>query len=140
MTSLTYCIMNTEQTSKNVFRYFILCDVIIDITFPIVPLETQVALKLILVRNFVIIMSRMSFRVILHSIVCLNVKELLARSSRRIWSLTDSNGIRTHNRLVRKRTLNHLAQLASLAKWVSVSLQIKWLWVQIPVLFMANNF
>ena len=84
MTSLTYCIMNTEQTSKNVFRYFILCDVIIDITFPIVPLETQVALKLILVRNFVIIMSRMSFRVILHSIVCLNVKELLARSSRRI--------------------------------------------------------
>ena len=140
MTSLTYCIMNTEQTSKNVFGYFILCDVIIDITFPIVPLETQVALKLILVRNFVIIMSRMSFRVILHSIVCLNVKELLARSSRRIWSLTDSNGIRTHNRLVRKRTLNHLAQLASLAKWVSVSLQIKWLWVQIPVLFMANNF
>ena len=140
MTSLTYCIMNTEQTSKNVFGYFILCDVIIDITFPIVPLETQVALKLILVRNFVIIMSRMSFRVILHSIVCLNVKELLARSSRRIWSLTDSNGIRTHNRLVRKRTLNHLAQQASLAKWVSVSLQIKWLWVQIPVLFMANNF
>ena len=27
------------------------------------------------------------------------------------WSLSDSNGIRTHNHLVRKRTLNHLASL-----------------------------
>ena len=29
-----------------------------------------------------------------------------------IWSLSDGNGIRTHNHLVRKRTLNHLAKLA----------------------------
>ena len=65
---------------------------------------------------YVIIMSCTSFRVNLHSIVCLNVKELLARSRRHIWSLSDSNGIRTHNHLVRKRTLNHLAKLA---KWLS---------------------
>ena len=35
---------------------------------------------------------------------CLNVKELLAPNMRDIWSLSDSNGIRTHNHLVSKRT------------------------------------
>ena len=46
--------------------------------------------------------------------------------------LSSSNGIRTHNHLVRKRTLNHLANwlLASLAKWLSVRLRTKWLWVR----------
>ena len=38
--------------------------------------------------------------------ICLNFKELLARSRRHIWSLSDCNGIRTNNHLVRKRTLN----------------------------------
>ena len=47
----------------------------------------------------------------LHSIVSLNVKELLAWSRSHIWSLNDSNGIRTHNLLVRKWALNHLASL-----------------------------
>ena len=50
---------------------------------------------------------------------CLNVKELLARNTRHIWSLSDSNGIRTRNHLVRKRTLNHLAKLAE-NSWVFV--------------------
>ena len=59
----------------------------------------------------VIIMSRTRFGVNLHSIVCLNVKEPLARSRRHIWSLSDCNGIWTHNHLVRKRTLNHLVKL-----------------------------
>ena len=36
--------------------------------------------------------------------------------------LSDCNWIRTHNHLVHKRTLNHLAKLASLAKWLSVRL------------------
>ena len=85
-------------------------------------------------RLYLIIMSRRSFRVNPHSIVCLNVKEVLARSRRHIWSLSDSKWIRTHNHLVRKRTLNHLAKLASLAKWLSVRLRTKWLWVQIPLL------
>ena len=49
----------------------------------------------------------------LHS--CLNVKELLARSRGKIWSLSDCNWTRTHNHLVRKRTLSHLAKLA---KWL----------------------
>ena len=31
--------------------------------------------------------------------LCLNVKELLARNRRHIWSLSDWNGIRTHNDL-----------------------------------------
>ena len=50
---------------------------------------------------------------------CLNVKELFARSRREIWSLSDSNWTRTHNHLVHKRTLNHLAKLAV---W-------KWRWI-----------
>ena len=65
---------------------------------------------------YVIIMSRTSFRVNLHFVVYLSVKELLARSRRHIWSLSDCNGIRTHNHFVRKRTLNHLAKLV---KWLS---------------------
>ena len=32
---------------------------------------------------------------------CLNVKELLSRSGRDIWGLSDSNEIRKHNHLVR---------------------------------------
>ena len=48
-------------------------------------------------------MSRTSFRVNLHSIMCLNVKELLAQSRCHIWTLSDSNGIWTHNHLIRKR-------------------------------------
>ena len=50
---------------------------------------------------------------------CLNVKELLARSRREIWSLRDCNCSRTQNHLVHKRTLNHLAKLA---KWLSCAL------------------
>ena len=46
--------------------------------------------------------------------------------------LSDSNGIRTHNHIVRKHTLNHLAKLA--AKWLSVHLRSKWLWVRFPLL------
>ena len=47
---------------------------------------------------------------------CLNVKELLARSRHEIWRFSDCNWTRTHNHLVHKRTLNHLAKLASLFK------------------------
>ena len=64
---------------------------------------------------YVVIMPRTSFRVNLHSTVCLNVNELLARSRPHIWSLNDSNVIRDHNHLIRKRTLIHLAKLA---KWL----------------------
>ena len=59
-----------------------------------------------------------------------NVKELLVRNRRNIWSLSDCNGTRTKNHLVRKWTLNHLAKPASLAKWLSVRLRTKWLWVR----------
>ena len=99
---------------------------------------------------------------------CLNVKELLARSRLEIWNLSDCNWTRTHNHLVHKRTLNHLAKLAffflffffsfliygynfvsllgqtrqwqrgeyelsSLAKWLSVRLRTKWLWVRVQL-------
>ena len=59
---------------------------------------------------YVLVMSRTYFRVNpLYS--CLNVKELLARSRRKIWSLSDCSWTRTHNHLVYKRTLNHLAKM-----------------------------
>ena len=83
---------------------------------------------------YVIIMSRTSFRVNPQSIVCLNVKDLLARSSRHIWGLNGSNAIWTHNQLVCKPTLTHLAKLSSLAKWLSFRLRTKWLWVRITLL------
>ena len=101
-------------------------------------------------------MPRTSFRVNLHSIVCLNFKELLAWSRFYIWSLSDSNGSRTQNHLVCKRTLNQLVKLAkwlslvmielwsnywtvlwlsySSIIWLSVPLETKWLWVRIPLL------
>ena len=47
---------------------------------------------------------------------CKNVKKLLSRSSCAIWNLSDCNWTRTKNHLLRKRTLNHLAQLT---KWLS---------------------
>ena len=43
---------------------------------------------------------------------CLNVKELLARSRREIWSLSDYNWTRTHNHLAYKRTLNFRYKLS----------------------------
>ena len=63
--------------------------------------------------------------------ICLNAKELLAQNRRHIWSLSDCNGNRTQNQLVRKQTLNHLAKLASLAKWLSVRLRTNWLWIRV---------
>ena len=42
---------------------------------------------------------------------CLNVNELLAWSRCEIWSSSDCNWTRTHNHLVHKWTLNHLAKL-----------------------------
>ena len=65
---------------------------------------------------YVITMSRMTFRVNPHSIVCLNVKKLLAQSRHYIWSLPDSNGVWTHTHLVHKWTLNHSAKAV---KWLS---------------------
>ena len=42
----------------------------------------------------------------------LNIKECLAWIRWEIWSLSDWNWTRTHNHVVRKQTLNHLAKLA----------------------------
>ena len=51
-------------------------------------------------------------------------------------TLIHSNKIRTHNPLVRKQILNHLAKFnaASLAKWLSVRLQTKWSRVRVSLL------
>ena len=59
-----------------------------------------------------------SFRVNPCSIVCLNVKELLAWSRPHIWNLTDSREIRTQNHLAGKWILNHLAKLVCLLVFI----------------------
>ena len=64
---------------------------------------------------------------------CLNVKELLARGRREIRSLSDCNQTRTQKHLVRKRTLNHLAKLVLLGKWLSVRLRTKQFWVRVQL-------
>ena len=43
---------------------------------------------------------------------CLNVKEIFPRTGCGIQFLSDSNWTRTHNHLVLKQTINHLAKLA----------------------------
>ena len=60
-------------------------------------------------------MSRTCFRVNPHSIVAWMSRNYLPETND-IWSLSDYNGTRTHNHLVCKRTLNHLAKMA---KWLS---------------------
>ena len=64
---------------------------------------------------------------------CLNDQELLARSRCKVWILSDCIWIRTHNHLVHKRTPNHLAKLAILAKWLIVRFWIKWLCVRVQL-------
>ena len=76
---------------------------------------------------YVIVMPRTRFRVNRHY-SSLNVKELLARSRREIWRLSDCNSTRTHNHVVHKRTLNHLGL------WTQpFRLWTKWLWVRVQL-------
>ena len=71
----------------------------------------------------VLITSSTHFRVNPHSVVA-----WMSRNS-----LTDSKWTRIHNHLICKQTLNHLARLATLAKWLSVCLWTKRLWVQVQL-------
>ena len=71
----------------------------------------------------------------------LNFREPVAPNRSDIWKLSDYNGNRTRNHLVRKQTLNLLAKLtflASLAKWLSVRLRTKSLRVPIPLQPLKN--
>ena len=54
---------------------------------------------------------------------CLNVKELLARSRREIWRLSDWNWTRTQNHLVCKRTK------LTLVKWLNIRLWTLWCFI-----------
>ena len=68
-------------------------------------------------------MSRTGFRVNLHSIVCLNAKEVFARSRRHIWSIAGFEPTTTPLSSVNPQPLD----------WLSVRLQTKWLGVRIPL-------
>ena len=67
-----------------------------------------------------------TFQVNSHSI-------LLAWNRQKIWSLSNWSSTWTYNHLVHKRTLNRLAKPVSLAKWLSVCLWTKWLWVPVQL-------
>ena len=64
---------------------------------------------------YVLIMSRAGVRVNPHSIVAWMSRNSLLETRLDIWNLSDCSGTRTHNHLVPKRELNHLANLTSLA-------------------------
>ena len=81
--------------------------------------------------NCMLLWCHVRFSEWIYALCCLNVKELFAQSRRDIWRLSDCNRSWTGDHLVRKRKLNHLAKLA---KWLSVRLRTKWLWVRIPLL------
>ena len=49
--------------------------------------------------------------------ICLNVKKILPQNSRDIWSLIDCIESQTHNHLLHKRSLNHLAKLTKWFTW-----------------------
>ena len=55
-------------------------------------------------------------------------KKLILFKNSIYFQISQSKEIRTNNHLVRKWILNHLA------KWLSVCLQSKWLWVRISLL------
>ena len=66
---------------------------------------------------------------------CLNVKELLAQSRHKIWSLSDCNWTQTQNHLVCKRTLNHLAKPHSSGFKSSWYCTVVWRWCKIQTSF-----
>ena len=58
---------------------------------------------------------------------CVIIKEVFAQNRHSICKLRDCNGTATNNHIVLKQTLNYLAKLANLTKWLSVGLQTSWL-------------
>ena len=104
----------------------VVCDVWDSVATREMPVDKKVDLKFIKVtllkniarmtrRLYVLVMSHTRFRVNLHSVLP-EWEELLPRNRRDIWRLSDSNGVRIHNNLVWKRTLNHLSKRA---KWLN---------------------
>ena len=67
---------------------------------------------------YVLVMSRMHFRVNPHSIVAWMSKNSLLETGMKSEVLSDCNGTRTHNHLLCKRKLSHL---------------VKWLWIWVPL-------
>ena len=83
---------------------------------------------------YVVIMSRTRFRVHPHPIVARMSRNSFLETGAKSEVWTDCNGTWTHNYLVRKRIL-------ILAKWLSVHLWTKWLWVRgLRLVAVTSNF
>ena len=63
---------------------------------------------------------------------CVIIKEVSAQNRHDICKLRDCNETGTNDHIVYKRTLNYLAKLANLTKWLSVGLQTTWFRVCLP--------
>ena len=64
---------------------------------------------------------------------CMIIKEVSAQNRHDICKLRDCNETETNDHIVHKRTLNYLAKLANLTKWLSVGLQTTWLRICVPL-------
>ena len=62
----------------------------------------------------------------------LNVKERLTQDRCDIWSLNDRNGIRSHNHLIIKGTLNHLAKL--IKRKCCKNLHMRCVWMSVLIM------
>ena len=58
-------------------------------------------------------------------------KEAFSRNKHGIWDKSDYNEIQIYYQVLCKPTLNNLAKLANVVKWLSIFLQNKSLWVRI---------
>ena len=68
--------------------------------------------------DFIFLSCHVRVSVWIYTLYLPEFQELLARKKRDIWSLSDSNVSRTHNHLICKRTLNHLAKITKWLSWV----------------------
>ena len=50
--------------------------------------------------------------------ICFNVKEILGPNRSDSWDLSDWNGTQTHNRLLLKKTMKHLAKQTKWLSWI----------------------
>ena len=69
---------------------------------------------------YAVLMSRTHFRMNSHSIFAwmLRNSSLVTLKRHHIWSLSDCNKTQTHNHVVRKWTLKHLAKLTKWFSWI----------------------
>ena len=89
------------------------------------------------VRNtwlYITMVSLTSSRVNLHPIFCLNVNKVPARSRCHIWSLGDSDMIRTLNHLVRLTSTQPFSQTGQMIKLFCEYVSVRCIWLKVIIM------